>query len=194
MVANSGDVDAGKALGFDPRAPRQPAAGVDLTGEYRTFMSSFPTGVAVVTALDRHGTPHGLTCTSIASVTLVPPTLSVCLDVRSGTLRAIADQGAFAVNLLHAAGRRAAEVFCSAVADRFSMVAWQPSYLVGLPWLHGDAFALAECRVSGTVPVGDHQIVLGQVVGLINAPENPLLYGRRQFTSWLPETDPVGAG
>jgi flavin reductase (DIM6/NTAB) family NADH-FMN oxidoreductase RutF len=193
MVIGSGKVGAGTAQGVEPRPPRQPADSAERVGEYRTFMSSFPTGVAVVTTLDRHGSPHGLTCTSLASVTLAPPTLMVCLNVRSGTLRAIAERDAFAVNLLHTAGQRAAEVFCSAATDRFGLVPWRPSYRAGLPWLYDDAFALAECRVAGTVRVGDHTIVLGEVVGLSNGPDAPLLYGKHRFSSWLPDADPVAA-
>lgn len=151
---------------------------------YRGLMSAFPTGVAVVTAVGESGRPHGLTCTSLTSVTLKPPTLLVCLDVRSGTLDAVRHQNGFAVNLLHARGRRAAEVFSSRTPDRFSQVAWRPSRCLRQPWLSGDAFAVAECEVADMSVVGDHAVVLGRVVNVELAADVPLMYGLRHFSQW----------
>lgn len=146
-------------------------------------MSTFCTGVTVITSVARDGRPHGLTCTSLASVTMSPPTLMVCLDVRSGTLAALRESGRFAVNLLHERGRRAAEVFSSAVPDRFDQIPWQRAK-DGQLWLVDDAFAVAECRVAEAVPVGDHVAVFGEVVAVAQTEETPLLYGMRRFASW----------
>jgi flavin reductase (NADH) len=149
-------------------------------------MSAFCTGVTIITAVDRDGRPHGLTCTSLTSVTLTPPTLMVCLNTASGTLSAVRDSGGFAVNLLHERGRRAAEVFSSATADRFERVPWQHGK-TGQLWLVDDAFAVAECRVTEAVAVGDHVAVFGEVVNVEQTEETPLLYGMRQFSSWEPQ-------
>lgn len=151
---------------------------------FRELMSGFPTGVAVVTALDGTGRPHGLTCTSLTSVAVRPPTLLVCLDLRCGTLRALRERGAFAVNLLPARARAAAELFASPVPDRFSRIAWRPSGVVGAPWLSEDASALAECRLGGVLPAGDHLVVLGEVVSAVHSAEAPLLYGQRRYAAW----------
>ncbi len=154
--------------------------------EYRALLSAFPSGVTVITALGADGAPHGLTCTSLCSVTLSPPILLACLNVRSGTLDALHAGGGFAVNLLHAQGQRAAEVFSSGTADRFSQIAWKPSQQMGLPWLYEDAFAVAECELSDTRTVGDHVVVFGGVVSVTQSVDVPLLYGLRQFSAWSP--------
>jgi flavin reductase (NADH) len=155
------------------------------TQRYLDLMSAFPTGVTVVTSVDAEGKPRGMTCSSITSATLLPPTLLVCLRIGSGTLEAIASNGGFAVNLLHAGGQRAAEVFAHPDVNRFARVSWRPSRS-GFPWLVDDAFAVAECQVSDFVKVGDHAVVLGiaQIAG------TPLLYGMRRFASW-PRPVPV---
>jgi flavin reductase (NADH) len=62
-------------------------------------MSSFPTGVSIVTAMDRHGHPRGATCSSLASVTLSPPTLLVCLREHGGTLLAVLGGGGVGVEV-----------------------------------------------------------------------------------------------
>ena len=160
--------------------------GYASTDEFRALMSDFPSGVAVVTALQPDGTPRGTTCSSLSSVTLSPPTLLVCLEGRSDTLDAIRAAGQFAVNLLHDCGRRAAETFAAKVPDRFARVGWRPAPGSGLPWLTEDTLALAECRVSGLLETGDHTVVLGRVTHVVRTPGAPLLYGRRQFSHWDP--------
>ncbi|MGH3530178.1 MAG: flavin reductase family protein, partial [Pseudonocardiaceae bacterium] len=58
----------------------QPDDSLSVTpDDFRTLMSVFPTGVAVVTTLGQDGSPQGMTCSALASVTPYPPTLLVCL-------------------------------------------------------------------------------------------------------------------
>jgi flavin reductase (DIM6/NTAB) family NADH-FMN oxidoreductase RutF len=173
-----------------PAAPLRPPDGhVDDGGvpdTFRNFMSAYVTGVTVVTSLDDHGRPHGLTCTSLTSVTLAPPMLLVCVNLRSGTLAALRSRSGFVVNLLHDGGRPVAELFASATADRFERVAWRRSARLGLPCLVDDAYAGAECEVADTVVVGDHAVVFGRVVNVEVSAGSPLLYGMRAFRTGLP--------
>lgn len=152
---------------------------------YRALMRCFPTGVAIVTGADRTGTPHGMTCTSLTSVTLCPPTLLVCLRQGSATLAAVRERGAFGVNLLRSDASHVAELFSSRATDRFSRVAWQPSDLEEVPWLREDAFALAECRVASFSTVGDHEIVLAEVTSTRQRQDVPLLSGMRRFSAYV---------
>ena len=157
------------------------APGVD---SFRELMSCFPSGVTVVTACDRDGSPRGLTCTSLCSVSLRPPILLACLANHSETLAVLRRTGVFAVNLLHAGGQDAAQVFASPVSDRFGLVDWARTPLCGLPWLRSDAHAVAECRVRDAFAAGDHTVVFGSVTGVIAEPDDPLLYGLRQYAVW----------
>jgi flavin reductase (NADH) len=156
----------------------------------RTFMGGFPTGVVVVTTVDSSGVPHGLTCSSLISVTLTPPTLLVSVHLRSTTLRAIREHGAFGVNLLHARGQGAAEVFARPAANRFRSVRWQPRGPWQLPWLPDDTCGFAECVLNDVRTVGDHALVCGQVADVRYSVDNPLLYGLRQFAAWQ-QTTPI---
>jgi flavin reductase (DIM6/NTAB) family NADH-FMN oxidoreductase RutF len=149
-------------------------------------MSGFPTGVVVVTSVDSGGQPCGLTCSSLISVTLTPPTLLVSVHLHSPTLEAIRGLGAFGVNLLHARARPAAEVFATPRADRFGVVRWRPRGRHGLPWLDADTCGFAECVLSEARTVGDHALVVGRVADVQYAPDVPLLYGLRQFSIWQP--------
>ena len=43
-------------------------------------MASFPSGVTIVTAAGGDGRPYGMTCSSLCSVAMTPPTVLVCLQ------------------------------------------------------------------------------------------------------------------
>lgn len=164
---------------------------------YRAFMSSFPTGVSVVTTVDAHGRPRGMTCSSLASVSLDPPVLSVCLSVTSGTLSALRARGSFGINLLGVRGSDLARLFAdsSRSQSHFGRVPWYPAEGSGLPRLSDDVIAFASCRVADAKLVGDHVVVFGEVTGTDCDSGAPLLYGRRQFLGWPEEeasTEPAG--
>ena len=157
--------------------------GVD-PGSFRALMSTFPSGVAVVTAADARGRPFGLTCSSVCSVSLVPPLLLVCVRNGSQTLSMISRGGVFGVNFLHARGREAAELFASSVPDRFRHIRWSHS-MRALPYLPSHAHAVAECSVRAQVPGGDHTVLIGEVTSIARlAATPPLLHGMRQYVEW----------
>lgn len=154
--------------------------------DFRSLMAGFPTGVAIVATLAGDGRPWGMTCSSVCSVTVTPPTLLVCVRQHSPTLEAIIWRSAFTVNLLHENAQATAELFASGAPDRFDRVHWQVGPLDSGPHLYEDAHAIADCRVSQTQLVGDHVVVFGTVSKVSKAPvpPAPLLYGLRRYASW----------
>jgi flavin reductase (DIM6/NTAB) family NADH-FMN oxidoreductase RutF len=156
--------------------------------EFRRLMSAFPTGVAVVTTLAEDGSPRGLTCSALASVSLRPATLLVCFSLRSETLVAVEKHRKFGVNLLHARAQQTARLFSAPLTDRFSRIRWR-SAADGLPWLVEDAFAYAGCAVVERIAAGDHVIILGEVRDIAVSAGMPLLYGLREFSAWPKERE-----
>ncbi|MFY1638152.1 flavin reductase family protein [Solwaraspora sp. WMMB335] len=154
--------------------------------DFRQMMAGFPTGVSIVTALGDDGVPWGMTCSSVCSVAVEPPTLIVCLRRSSPTLTAVLARGAFAVNLLHDGARDKAELFASGAPDRFDRVRWRCSAQNCGPHLLDDAHAIGDCRVTHTAPVGDHLVVFGEVrqIGRHPVASRPLMYGLRQYAAW----------
>jgi len=146
-------------------------------------MSAFPTGVAVVTTSDERGCPRGLTAQSVASVSAEPPLLLVSIDRTSRTLPALRASGRFVVNFLRADRDALCTVFASKVEDKFAGVAWRAAGN-GMPILHEDSLAYAECTTEHELQVGDHVVVIGLVVG--GGPPSPdgvpLVYYRRTFS------------
>ncbi|GGZ69778.1 flavin reductase family protein [Streptomyces subrutilus] len=153
--------------------------------DLRPFMAAFPTGVSIVTTLDSDAAPHGLTCSSVASVALAPPTLVVCIRAASPTLSVLLAQGHFAVNLLHERARAASDLFASGAPDRFDRTEWRLPLGAGGPHLTADAHAVADCTVVRAVGFGDHTAVFAEVdrVTVRDDPQ-PLLYGLRRYALW----------
>ena len=160
-------------------------------------MASFPSGVAVVTTTTDDGVPRGLTTTAVCSVSADPPTVLVSVDLGSRTLDALRRRGAFAVNFIGAGRSDLCLLFASKERDKFERVPWA-SGASGLPLLHEDALAWAECTTLQEVEVGDHVVLIAQVEngGVRHELEPPILYYRRSWGVWSPvhesdEPDPV---
>src|SRR5260370_12408937 len=64
------------------------------------IMGAFPTGVAIVTTMDKHSQPKGLTSNALCSVSAEPPLLLVCVDKNSNTLPALRHSQKFSSNYL----------------------------------------------------------------------------------------------
>jgi flavin reductase (DIM6/NTAB) family NADH-FMN oxidoreductase RutF len=154
-----------------------------VADDFRTMMRGFPTGVAVVTATTDTGHPIGMTCSSLCSVSLDPPTLLVCLRDGGATLDAVLSRKRFSVNLLLGTARSVAELFASTAPDRFAHVHWEHGSGPHLPL---DAHAIADCRVVRTELVGDHVVVFGEVDSVSVQGGRPLLYGQREYQVWPP--------
>ncbi len=149
---------------------------------FRRIMRHYPTGVTIVTALHRDGTPFGLTANSVASVSLDPPLLLVCVSEKSSSLRAILSSGAFAVNVLGAGAAAIAVRFAEVDADRrFSGV----RYTVdggGSPIIEG-VVAWMACSLYRSFEAGDHLILVGHVHEAAADGGDPLLFFRGRYRS-----------
>lgn len=149
------------------------------------IMGAFPTGVGVVTAIDADQEPRGLTTNALCSVSAEPPLMLVCVDKNSNTLPALRHSQKFVVNYLSAGRGELANVFASKEPDKFARVSWRPAHN-GMPLLHTDTIAHAECSITQEIEAGDHYIFLAQVErGHPPAPgTKPLMYFRRSYGTW----------
>ncbi|MFI9457060.1 flavin reductase family protein [Amycolatopsis sp. NPDC052450] len=154
---------------------------------FRDFFGAYPTAVSIVTTLDADGEPRGLTCNSVAAVSLAPPLLSICVANRSKTLDAFTSTGAFVVNVLAEGGEELSTVFAGSSHRKFTGVSWEPSAIAdGVPVLTTGTLAYAECSVVQSVPAGDHRILIGRIDGSAVFPARPLLYQRSTYSVWRP--------
>lgn len=152
---------------------------------FRGLMSSFPTGVAVITTVAADGSPRGMTANAVSSISARPPLLMVALDSRRATLTDIERHGAFAVNILAGTGAEMSGRFANSKTARFDDVAWEPSKTAkGVPVLTEHVSAVAECMVDSMVGAGDHVVVFGRIVAGRLHDDPPLVYHRRVYADW----------
>ena len=158
--------------------------------QFRTVLGHFPTGVTVVTG-KAGDEPVGLTIGSFTSVSLDPPLVGFLPQTSSSTWAAMADRGAFCVNVLGAGQADVCWKFAKSGTDasRFDGVTWHPGP-TGSPVIDG-SIAWIDCTVEAVHEMGDHYFVLGRVVDLAAAgePDAPMLFFRGGLGSFQP-TDP----
>ena len=148
---------------------------------YRAAVGSFPTGVAVVTALSEAG-PAGLTTNALTSLSLDPMLLLVCVDRESRTLPVIRAARRFAVNLLRDDQEPLARVFASKQLPREKFEQVTHTVAHDVPVLDG-ALAWFACDLEAEHDGGDHVIVVGRVTTLEHdAGAAPLRYERGTFS------------
>ncbi len=157
---------------------------------FQRVMGSFAGGVTVVTALDKEGVPRGFTASAVASLSLEPRMLLVCVNESSSTLAVIAETGSFAVNILSADQQHIAQQFATGTGDRFAGLRWRAGRASGAPVLDG-SLAYAECRLSGTCQGGDHVILMGEIVAGDAHEAEPLLYFRGRYGQYEAVVSPV---
>ncbi|MER6996355.1 flavin reductase family protein [Streptomyces sp. NPDC000410] len=146
----------------------------------KTALSSFCTGVAVITAREPDGRPAGMAVQSFSSVSLDPPLICFCPAHTSSTWPRIRAAGRFAVNVLAADQLELSRQFAVTGGDKFAGVRWRPG-AGGAPLLDG-ALATVECELADVLDGGDHAIALGRVTSLATHRETePLLYFRRAY-------------
>ena len=162
---------------------RYAGQGAAVTGEeFRRACGRFATGVTIASVLDAQGSPHGLTVSSFSAVSLDPPLVLICLGHAVSAIHHFRAAGHFGINILGEDQRALSERFARKGHDRFDGVAWHAGE-TGVPLLPG-ALAAIECAVHRIVPMGDHDIVVGEMVHAQVQEGEPLLHywgGYRKF-------------
>ena len=166
-------------LAFNPRTDALlPPTGVAFSEHnLREALGQFATGVTVVTAIDPHGAPVGLTVSSFNSVSLSPPLVLWSLGRASRALAAFQACSHYAINVLSASQLPLAMQFAARDVDRFAGVATTTGH-TGVPLIDG-TLATFECANRSQYPEGDHIIFVGEVLTCHSHNQAaPLLYHR----------------
>ncbi|MBJ3776728.1 flavin reductase family protein [Acuticoccus mangrovi] len=146
---------------------------------FRTIAAAWPSGVAVVTTVDRHGRPKGLTMTAVTALSLEPQQFLICVDDGSSTLAPLLDAGRFCINFLGKGQEDVARLFASKREDKFGALGWSLD-AIGMPAIHG-AVAQAGCDVVAVHDGGDHRIIIGGLRAAAISGGAPLLYHSGRF-------------
>lgn len=147
---------------------------------FRKVMGNFPTGVTVVTSRSPDASPCGMTANSVASVSLHPLLVLVCLDRAASTHGCLTEGGAFAISVLSSEDEDLAHRFAQGRwRDRFKGIELREA-VTGSPILER-ALAWMDCRVTEVYEGGDHSIVVGEVVACDVREGEPLVFFRGKY-------------
>src|SRR6201985_2176951 len=123
---------------------------------FRIALGSFPTGIAVITALGPE-THIGITVNSFTSVSLDPPLVLWCIDRRSRRYPHFAQAPGFTVSILASGHREVSTRLAQAGEHNLDGIALTPTEL-GPPAL-ADALAVFECARESPQDVGDYALL-----------------------------------
>lgn len=160
------------------------------TPHFKTALSRFATGVAVITAFAAENargesqSTHflGITISSFNSVSLSPPLVLWSLGQRSSSLQLLRECSHYVVNILAADQLDLCQRFASGKGDRFAQTDYSLGK-AGLPILKG-ALAWFECHNRSRHEEGDHVIFVGEVERCGFADNGlPLVYQNSQFST-----------
>ncbi|MFP4903008.1 flavin reductase family protein, partial [Paraburkholderia sp. BR14261] len=150
--------------------------------EFRRALGAFVTGVTVVTTIQPDGSPRGFTANSFTSVSLDPPLILVCIAKTASSYAVFSQTGRFAVSVLAEDQQQVSGVFASKAADKFAQVPWS-ARKTGAPVMDGAA-ASFDCTTHEVVDAGDHIILIGRVVDVVQTSSTPLGYCRGAYVNF----------
>ena len=148
----------------------------------RAAARSWTTGVALLTV--RAGEElFAKTVSSLCTLSLEPPLVSVAVDLRSPLVDAARGSGHYAVSILTEHQEALARRFAAPGAGRaLGTFAGAPmrAETTGAPVLD-DCLAWFDCRLHDVLPGGDHALLVGRVLAADSRPGEPLLYHDGRF-------------
>lgn len=148
--------------------------------DFRQLLGRFATGVTIVTLTLPDGQPAGMTANSLASVSLDPPLVLVCIDHAAELYASLLAAPGFVINILEASQETLSRRFATRHLNRFDGIGSHTS-AEGQPVLDG-VLAHIECSPHATFPAGDHTIVVGRVLRGDTTDGAPLVYFRGGYT------------
>lgn len=124
-----------------------------------------------------------MTANAVASLSLEPMLVLVCVDKGTHTHRVLDEGGVFVVNILAEHQEELSRLFARRAEPEVGSLRGQRFLLggTGAPILE-DCLAFLECRVASVHDGGDHSIFVGEVVdGRAVAEGRPLVFFRGRY-------------
>ena len=163
----------------DPRAIVPDTMSDEESKALRQAFGQFATGVTIVTTSDSGHDPVGVTANSFSSVSLQPPMVLWSLSAAAMSRRVFEKAEYFCVHILSAAQQELSDLFAQQGADKFAVADWSWGEH-GVPLLN-DFAARFHCRTESQLPVGDHIVIVGEVIKFEKTDQRPLVFHGGQY-------------
>jgi|SRR5579863_6953361 len=157
---------------------------VSCVDGFRAALRRMACTVSVVTTIDDVAIRHGMTATSVTSLSFDPPSLLVCVKRSASIYRPLRRSRAFCVNVLRDGQADIARAFSGVLKgeERFAVGSWE-SDPVGAVCL-ADAVAIIHCRLEKVTTFGSHAVYIGRVERVrLGDDFRPLVYRDGQYVA-----------
>lgn len=155
-----------KQAGFDPK-------------EFRSALSTFTTGVTIITTRTEEGEPIGITANSFNSASLDPPMVLWSLDKSAKSLQAFTDNKHWNVHILSSEQESLSGRFASRGEDKFKGLELDDG-INNIPLMR-NCTARFNCRTAFIYEGGDHMIFVGEVLNFDKTELPPLAFQSGQY-------------
>lgn len=123
----------------------------------------------------------GMTINSFSSVSLKPPMISFCIDNSSSNLRLFQKNKTFSLNILSEGQQELSRGFATPKNSKKWGIETYSLGKNGNP-IFENSIAFFECRKHKIIKVGDHHLVIGEIVDFAKINDaRPLLYFQGKY-------------
>jgi flavin reductase (DIM6/NTAB) family NADH-FMN oxidoreductase RutF len=136
-------------------------------------MGKFATGVTVASTAFGE-TTWGMTANAVTSLSLSPPLVLLAVVRESQSQQMFQQAGCFALNILSAAQEALSQRFAAPGPKDFAGLEYTTA-ITGAPILL-DTLGWVDCKLVDTLPGGDHEILVGEIVAGDCRDGEPLLF------------------
>ncbi len=155
------------------------------SGDFRAALSTFATGVTIVTTSDdKTGEPIGMTASSFNSVSMDPPLILWSVTKTALSAPVFKQASDFAVHVLASSQVELSNRFARSGGDKFTGLDYL-SNAGGCPVLP-DCIARFDCQTWQVYEGGDHWIIVGQVVNLEKRNDEGLVFSDGSYATATP--------
>lgn len=148
--------------------------------QFKEALGHLPTGVTVVTT-GYNDKLYGLTVSSFTSVSLEPPLVLFCIDKDSSSIAAFYNSEFFAVSILADNQIDISRHFSKSQFDKFINIEYHIGSNSNCPLINR-AVCHIECKKFNQYKVGDHLVIIGEVINTaVDDTNKPLVHCLRKY-------------
>ena len=152
--------------------------------ELRDALSSFATGVTIVTASDEQNQPVGMTASSFNSVSMDPPLVLWSIGKSAFSAPIFTRAEHFSIHILGADQIALSNAFAKSGTDKFSTTDYKMSNK-NVPHLKG-AITRFDCKTWNVHEGGDHWIIIGEVINIAASDGDGLVFSGGSYAAANP--------
>ena len=150
---------------------------------FRKAWGNFATGVSVVTTIQPDGHVHGMAANGIASVSLDPLLVLVCVGHNRESYPLIKSTGRFAISILSEAQQPIAEYYARLPAQRHGDIEAPFRFTERGSAVVDGCLAYMDCHLVNEHAAGDHSLCIGGVDEVQVNSGRPLIFFEGKFGS-----------